>query len=84
MMTDGLQLQTFSHVSLRAHFPTRTMPGVGVKDKDLCDALAIDEGQCVLYLALAMSVDQSLSVYHTMKRALQPDGSCSQGQYSSV
>lgn len=36
------------------------------------------------YLALAMFVDQSLSVYDAMKRALQPDGSCSQGQYSSV
>lgn len=30
------------------------------------------------------SVDQSLSVYDAMKRTLQPDGSCSQGQYSSV
>lgn len=60
------------------------MPGGGVKDKYLCDALAIDEGQHSLYLALVTSVDQSLSVYDAMKRALQPDGSCSQGQYSSV
>lgn len=66
---------------LCACFPTRTMPGVEVKDKYLCDALAIDEGQHGLYLALAMSVDQSLSVYDAMKRALQPDGSCSQGQF---
>lgn len=74
-----LQLQTFSH---RAHSPARTVPGVAVKDKPLCDALAIDEGHRGLYLAWATSVNQSLSVNDVMKKAIQPDGSCSQGQYS--
>lgn len=33
-----------------------------------------------LYLASALSMDQCLSVYDAVKRTLQPNGSCSQGQ----
>lgn len=34
----------------------------GVGDKHLCDALAIDEGQCGLYLALDLWINLYLSM----------------------
>lgn len=83
MTRDGFPPPTFSHFSLRARFPAGTMPEWESGTSTSAVLWQSMKGSAA-DLASAMFADQSLSVYDAMKRALQPDGSCSQGQYSSA